>query len=244
MKYIFSAIIWSLGVINLILLFPPAFIIWLFTVPFDRNLKFLQQYSCFWASTFTWFNPFWKTRIIGRDKIKKGHVYVLVSNHQSMLDILVLYRLFKHFKWVAKKELFHFPLVGWNMTLNRYVPIRRGKRSSILQMMKKSEQTIRSGSTVMIFPEGTRSTDMQIKTFKEGAFKLAVATQTPIVPIVIEGTGGAMPKKGFLFKRNHVIEVNILDEIQVRDLSEGDAKQLSEKVRNIMISKLKEIRER
>ena len=242
MKYLFSTFIWVLGVLNLILLFPPAFIIWLFTVVFDRNLKLLQQYSCFWASTFTWLNPFWKVKIYNREKIKKGQVYVLVSNHQSLLDILVLYRLFKHFKWVAKQELFRFPLVGWNMALNRYIPIKRGARSSILQMMKKSEQTLLAGSSVMIFPEGTRSTDNQIKSFKEGAFRLAITTQTPILPIVIDGTGTALPKKGYLFKRNHVIEIHILDEIDVKDFSEKEVKSLTGEVRELMIGKLQEFR--
>ena len=242
MKYVFSTFIWVLGVLNLILLFPPAIIIWLFTVLFDRNLKFLQQYSCFWASTFTWLNPFWKVKIYGREKIKKGQVYVLISNHQSLLDILVLYRLFKHFKWVAKRELFRFPLVGWNMTMNRYIPIKRGTRSSILQMMKKSEQTLLAGSSVMIFPEGTRSTDNQIKSFKEGAFRLAITTQTPILPIVLDGTGTALPKKGYLFKRNHVIEIHILDKIEVHDLSEKEMRPFTEKVRKIMMNGLWEIR--
>jgi len=242
MKYVFSTFIWILGLLNLFIFFPPDFIIWLFTVPFDRNLKLLHQYSCFWASTFTWLNPFWKVRITGREKIRKGHVYVLVSNHQSLLDILVLHRLFKHFKWVAKKELFIFPIIGWNMILNRYIPIKRGNRSGILQMMKKSEQTLRSGSSVMIFPEGTRSTDNQIKAFKEGAFKLAISTQTPIIPIVLDGTGSALPKRGYLFKRNHVINVHVLDEIEIKDTFEKNIKLLVEAVRQLMIKELHKIR--
>lgn len=242
MRYLFSIFMWILGLLNLVILFPPAFVIWLFTVLFDPNLKLLQWYSCFWASTFTWLNPFWKVRITGREKIQKGKVSVLVSNHQSLLDILVLYRLFKHFKWVAKKELFIFPLVGWNMSLNRYIPIKRGNRASVFKMIKMSEQTLQKGSSIMIFPEGTRSTDTQIKSFKEGAFKLAINTQLPIIPIIIEGTGTALPKKGFLFKNAQTIQINVLDPVDVSNLTEKDIKPLSANVRQKMIEALQTAR--
>ncbi len=241
--YIKSWLFWFLGTILLVILYPPALIIWLLTFPFDRRLNLLHQYSCFWASTFTWFSPFWRVSIYGREKIKKGTVYVMVSNHQSLLDILVFYRLFRHFKWVAKEELFRLPVVGWNMRANRYIALKRGKQASIMQMMKDSEKTLISGSSVMIFPEGTRSEDTNIKAFKDGAFMLAVKTRTPIIPMIIEGSGDALPKKGFLIRGHRHIRVHVLNEIPVTEYKNMDARSLSAHVRSIMVNALKSIRD-
>ena len=83
---------------------------------------------------------------------RAGRTYVLVANHLSLLDILVLFRLFKDFKWVSKAEIFKVPGVGWNMRWNKYIPLKRGDRESIAEMMAASEETLRSGSSIMIFP--------------------------------------------------------------------------------------------
>lgn len=95
----------------------------------------------------------------GRERIDPRATYVMVANHQSLLDILVLFRLFRHFKWVSKVENFKVPFVGWNMRLNRYIPLKRGDRASVIEMIARCERTLRSGSSIMMFPEGTRSQD-------------------------------------------------------------------------------------
>ncbi len=242
MNYIKSLFVWFFYILVLIILYIPALLIWLVTLPFDRKLWLLHQYTCFWASVYTWISISWRVTIQGRGKIKPGKIYVLISNHQSILDILVMYRLFVHFKWVSKIELFKVPIIGWNMSANRYISLKRGKQSGILHMMNDSEKKIRNGSSVMIFAEGTRSLDQKIKAFKEGAFKLAVKTQTPIIPIVIDGTGEALPKKGFVFKGQHNITVNVLDEISVEGLEDKDVKSLISKVKGLMEEELQSIR--
>ena len=84
--------------------------------------------TCFWGSLYTWFNPAWPVKVVGREKIDPNETYVMVANHQSLLDIFVLFRLFRHFKWVSKIENFNIPCVGWNMRLNGYIELRRGDR--------------------------------------------------------------------------------------------------------------------
>ena len=242
MNFIKSLFIWFFYVLMLLVLFPPAFLIWLLTFLFDKRLWLLHLYSCFWASTFTWITPWWSVTIKGKEKIKPGKTYVLVSNHQSSVDIVLLYRLFVHFKWIAKKELFKVPLIGWNMTLNRYIVLKRGKRASIIQMMEDSIRTIKSGSSVLVFPEGTRSEDSNIKAFKEGAFKLAVEAQTPIIPIVLDGTGNALPAKGFEFQGKQHFRINVLDEISVEALSEKNVKSLTKEVQSRMMEELENMR--
>ncbi len=124
----------------------------------------------------------WRVKWEGKENIENGKTYLLTSNHQSTLDIVVLYGLFKHFKWVAKDLMFKMPFVGWNMILNNYIPVSRTDPKSQFKMMKKSEDTLRSGSSIMIFPEGTRSPDGNIGRFKRGAFILAEKTDTPVIP--------------------------------------------------------------
>src|SRR5499433_4429202 len=118
-----------------IVLFPVALLLWATTVLFDRRLRILHRFTCFWASLYTWLNPAWRVHTEGRDKIRPGATYVMVANHQSFLDILVLFRLFVHFKWVSKAEMFRIPAIGWNMALNRYVKLTRGSADSIARMM-------------------------------------------------------------------------------------------------------------
>ena len=237
-----SLFIWFFYILLLVFLYPPALLIWIISWPFDKRLWLLQWYSNFWASTFTWVTPGWKVKIEGREKIKAGKVYILVSNHQSILDIILLYRLFAHFKWIAKLELFRVPVIGWNMTASRYIPLKRGSKSSVMRMAQLSEKTLKDGSSLMIFPEGTRSETAEIKGFKDGAFKIAIKTKTPIIPIVLDGTGNALPKNGFEFSSKELFHIRIFDEIPVDGLTDRDVKSLTSKVRHLMIDELKKMR--
>ena len=106
--------------------FPLALIIWLTTVLLDKRLRLLHGFTCFWASSYIWLMPPWSVSIKGKENIDANDTYVIVSNHQSLVDILVAFTLFIHLNWVSKAELFNIPLIGWNMVLNRYIRLRRG----------------------------------------------------------------------------------------------------------------------
>ncbi len=127
-----SLLFWAFLVVSSILLFPVAALIWLVTAPFDPRKRLLHQFTCFWASLYSWLNPAWQVSIVGREKIRSDETYVMVANHQSLLDILILFRLFTHYKWVSKIENFRLPFVGWNMWLNKYIPLTRGEVGSFL----------------------------------------------------------------------------------------------------------------
>ena len=182
MRQIGSAIFWLWVVLSSIPLFIIAVVVWAVTAPFDKRRRALHQFTCFWASLYTWTNPAWRVSITGRENIDPKQTYVMVANHLSLLDILVLFRLFKDFKWVSKAEIFKVPAVGWNMRLNRYIPLKRGDRASIREMMTACDATIRGSSSIMMFPEGTRSKTGKLREFKTGAFDLARSTGTPIIP--------------------------------------------------------------
>ena len=238
---ILSLAFWGFILITSMGLFPIALVIWAVTVGFDRKLVWLHRFTCFWGSLYTWIQPNWPITIEGRERIRRDVAYVMVANHQSLLDILVLFRLFVHFKWVSKIENFRVPLIGWNMSLNRYIKLRRGDQESIQEMMVECEQALRSGSSVMMFPEGTRSPDGRLKAFKHGAFTMAKRTGSPILPIVIHGTAQALPKRGFVLRGHHAIRVRVLDEIPAESFADEPVESLVERVRERIAGKLTEL---
>jgi 1-acyl-sn-glycerol-3-phosphate acyltransferase len=237
-KRVFSTVFWGFLTVSSIVLFPVAVLIWVLTVAFDRRLVVLHRFTCFWASLYTWFNPAWPVTVEGREKIQRGTTYVMVANHLSLIDILVMFRLFRHFKWVSKIENFKVPFIGWNMTMNRYIKLRRGDRASVMQMMKACEKTIGEGSSIMMFPEGTRSSTGEMRPFKPGAFEIARKTETPILPIVIHGSAHALPKRGFVLQGRHPIRIQVLDPIQPEHFADMSTDELSGHARELIAQEI------
>ena len=220
------------------LLFPIALLLWSVSIPFDRNLRLLHLFTCFWASLYIWVFPAWSVSISGKSRIDRNQTYVIVSHHQSLVDILVAFNLFVHFKWVSKAELFNIPLIGWNMYLNRYIRLERGKKDSIKKMYQACEQHLISGSSVYLFPEGTRSTTGQMRDFKEGAFVLAKRLGLPVLPIVINGSKGAVPKNSLNFHGRTEIIVEILQPVQPDDST--SVQDLTHTVREMIRTRVRE----
>jgi len=208
---LFSAAYWAFAVATMPVFFAIALAIFLVTLPFDRRRVVLQLYSCFWASFYVYANPIWRARTEGRNKLPWHAPAVLVANHISLVDILLLYGLYRPFKWVSKAELFKVPAVGWNMVLNDYVPLRRGRRDSVRSMLVHCRRHLSAGSPLLIFPEGTRSPDGKMKPFKDGAFKLAMEAKVPVIPIALKGTFETLPKHGFTIRRRMDARVQVLD---------------------------------
>ncbi|MBM4266859.1 MAG: 1-acyl-sn-glycerol-3-phosphate acyltransferase [Deltaproteobacteria bacterium] len=238
---VLSSLFWVFITVSSLLLFPVAVLIWAVTVLFDRRLRALHLFTCFWASIYTWLNPIWRVTIRGRERIRRDCAYVMVANHQSLLDILVLFRLFVHYKWVSKIEIFRVPCIGWNMSMNRYIKLRRGDAASITAMMSACEKTLAEGSSVMIFPEGTRSADGRLKPFKRGAFQLAKSERVPLLPIVVEGTSHALPKRGFTLRGHHDIRVRILDEIPPESFANLSVEELMARTHALFASELSSV---
>ena len=229
----------SMGIITFIgvtspLFFLAALTIWLLTVCFDRRLAALHLFTSFWSTVYLSVVPAWQVTVKGRERIRPGATYVVVSNHQSQLDILVAFRLFFHFKWVSKAAVFKLPFIGWNMVLNRYIKIKRGRKDSIARMMQACEKTLANGSSVFFFPEGTRSKTGIVKPFKHGAFTLAQKMSMPILPIVINGTKNALPKNSLNFHGRHAIRIEVLDEIPVEKYASLPVEETAEMVRGVI----------
>jgi len=233
LRRVLSVVFWAFIVVSSLALFPIAVLLWAATAPFDRRRVLLHRFTCFWASLYTWLNPGWRVHIAGREHVRPEATYVIVANHQSLLDILVLFRLFVHFKWVSKEELFRIPCIGWNMSLNRYIRLRRGDATSIARMMREALTALGEGNSLMIFPEGTRSADGRLKAFKHGAFTLAKNAAVPLLPVVIEGTAHALPKRGFVLQGRHRIRVRVLPEIPPQAFADLSVEALTERVHQL-----------
>lgn len=222
-------------------LFVGAFLVWLTTVLFDRRLVILHLYSSFWASIYVWIMPAWHVTRLGKQNIDWKRTYIVISNHQSLLDILVAFSLFFPFKWVSKAEIFNVPFIGWNMVLNRYIKLFRGDKSSIAQMMNDSESHLNNGSSVYIFPEGTRSHNGQVKDFKLGAFNLAKKLNLPILPIAINGTTNALPKHSLSFHGHHHITIEVLPAIEPERFSDESAEELAQRMKRLISNRVDEL---
>jgi 1-acyl-sn-glycerol-3-phosphate acyltransferase len=220
------------------LLFPLFFLIFLITLPFDKNRYIMHWITCYWAEIVLSINPYWGIRVEGKKKIDPKKVYVMVSNHQSGADIMVLFKLHSHFKWVAKKELFLIPFIGWNMWLNGYISIERSRGKSKLLMMDKAAIAIRQGNSVMMFPEGTRSKDGNLQPFKSGAFRLALESQSDILPIALKGTHLAIKKGGLIIHRNKNIKAVVLDPIPYEAIKHLDSRELTHMVQKLVSQEL------
>jgi len=211
------------------------------TFPFDKRRQLVHMISCLWGAHYLYVNPFWHFRLEGRENIDPEKTYVIIANHSSYFDILVLYALFRKFKFVSKETIFKIPLIGWNMYLNQYVMIRRGNLSSIKEMMTVCKKWLNMGASVMMFPEGTRTETGEMIPFRAGSFNLALELEKPLVPIVIYGTFEVFPKNRNLIRTFQTIHAKVLPAIEPKDYT-GKPGKMKDDVFKLMDETLHELR--
>jgi len=241
-----SLLVWSYFLASLPVLWAISAVIWLVALPFDPRRRAMHAFTCWWGGHYVGFVRAWDVTVEGRDHIDPGRTYVLAPNHQSALDILLLFRIHRHFKWISKREAFKLPIIGWVLWMNDYVGVVRGDPRSIQRMMEDCEHHLRNGSSIMIFPEGTRSLDGRLRKFKHGAFTLACRAKVPVVPIAIEGTFTALPKSAFLLQSKPEggrlpIVVRALEPIDP-ETADNDPAKLQEIVRKRLVEEVAAIR--
>lgn len=136
-----------------------------------------------------------KLDLKGGEELRGDRPYIAVANHQSVLDILVLFLAIPRLpiRFIAKQVLFYIPLFGWYLWLTGYVAVNRGNRSKARKSLVRAASRIaKRNTTIVVFPEGTRTPDGTVKRFKKGAFVLATQCQAPVVPIALAGAYGVM----------------------------------------------------
>jgi 1-acyl-sn-glycerol-3-phosphate acyltransferase len=180
-----------------------------------------------------------KVKIHGREKIKEGTSYVIISNHQSQFDILALVTSLKiQFRWIIKKELLRIPLFGWALYAAKNVFIDRSNRQQAIASINKALNRLPRGVSIMVFAEGTRSKDGQLQKFKKGGFTIAVERKIPILPVVVKGSRAILPKGSLIF-RSGIIDVVVCDPIPAGPYTHESIDALIQKTRRIIEEELK-----
>ncbi|MBL7158471.1 MAG: 1-acyl-sn-glycerol-3-phosphate acyltransferase [Candidatus Omnitrophica bacterium] len=234
MRFFLSVLLWITGLMFTVLFWFAVFVTTILLYPFDKQRKASHWHGYWWSNAMVGMNPYWKLEITGLENIDKKQTYVIIANHQSFADIIVIYQIRTQFKWVAKESLFKVPFIGWTASLAKHIRITRGKFSSIKKVYREAATWLRSGMSVTFFPEGTRSETDDMGKFQNGAFKLAIKEKKPILPISITGTREAIPKGSWVFKANVTAHLKILSPVDTSSYKPGDFRLLRDKVHSML----------
>jgi len=225
-KTFLSIGIWVYDIVLTMTLFFVVLFYWFFLYPFDKKRKVAHSQCFWWSDAVISLNPFWKLRVEGLENIDHKKTYVVIANHESMADIVVLYKTRMQFKWVAKESLFKVPFIGWCLSLTRHIKLSRGEYSSIKKVYREAAEWLRRGMSVLFFPEGTRSDTSEMNAFQNGAFKLAIKEKKPVLPICIKGTRDTISKGSWIFKSKVSVSVIVLPPVETSFFGPGDFAKL------------------
>ena len=233
--YIF-VLAWSL------MIYVMTFIALLLCYPFDKKRFVVHKLSKWLTDAFFGFGLVMKRKVEGIENLDPKGTYVMVLNHNSMVDILSIYNLPLVFKWVSKREVYRIPIVGRLLLAHGDIVINRASTKEAMQLVHtRGKQWLAKGASVAIFPEGTRSKDSEIHNFKAGAFILAKDAEVPILPIVLDGTDRVV-RKGFFMNWSNRITIKILPPVSKQDVVERPIKEVMAEVHDNMVNALAEIR--
>jgi 1-acyl-sn-glycerol-3-phosphate acyltransferase len=224
---------WLVLVVCIVLWFPLLIITRLLTL-FDRGQYLTGYLFRRIGPVMATLNPLWRFRYSGTMPSDPRRPFVVVSNHESFADILLISHLPWEMKWLSKAELFRIPVMGWMMWIAGDIPVKRGFGPSAVEAMERCRETLRNRVSVMIFPEGTRSKTAELLPFKDGAFRLAIEAGVPILPLALSGTGTALPKHGWRFGRS-AAEVRVLEPVETTGLTLADVPALKARVRDMIV---------
>ncbi len=237
-SYIFTFLYLTFFGLSSVVFFLIALFIKILTFAFDKKLIVLSLFSSFWASCYLWCVPTWSIKKYGMEKVSLKKNYIVVSNHQSQVDILLAFYLFIPFKWISKREVFNLPFLGWNMILNKHIGIKRGDKDSVKKMMQDCEAALKQGCSLFFFPEGTRSKTGKLKTFKPGAFILSKKMKVNILPVIMEGTSDVLAKNSLKFSFRNKMKITVLDEINYKEFEDKSAQQAADMVHDLFVENM------
>ena len=167
----------------------------------------------------------------GLERVDRTQPYVVMSNHQSVLDIGALVLTVPlNWRFVAKRELTYVPFFGWALGLSDQIVIDRGNRTRAIRSLHRAAARVRGGISVIVFPEGTRSPTGRMREFKSGGFHLAIEAQVPILPATVSGSFDLIPKRS-LKVRSGIIKVVYGQAVPTEGLAIADRHALKERVR-------------
>lgn len=177
-------------------------------------------------------------RVTGREHVDPSQSYVVISNHQSHFDILVLYGwLGIDFRWVMKQELRSIPGLGAACEKLGHIFIDRSDHQAAVESINAAREQITEGTSVLFFPEGTRSDDGLLRRFKKGGFRLAIDAELPILPVTVSGTCDVLPARLYDLRPGRATLV-FHKPVSTHGLATTDLPVLTDRVRQIIDSSL------
>src|ERR1700720_1971477 len=178
-----------------------------------------------------------RVRIAGAERIPSG-TCLFVANHTSAADApAVVGAIPRRIAILLKKSLFAYPIVGQAFLLARFIPVKRGERDSALESLEKAIESLRSGQSFLIYPEGTRSPDGRLQEFKKGAVVMAIKAGVPIVPIACSGAHRVMKKRSLKIYRGEIL-VEFLEPIDASAFSYEQRDELNRGVHDALAAGL------
>ncbi|KDD75828.1 hypothetical protein H632_c481p1 [Helicosporidium sp. ATCC 50920] len=221
-----------LALVSVVAFLPPLLVLYLPDGLFSRHPhRFAEMINRWWAVISTW--PLLRVSVTGLERLGRpgqgeqdasnaldlarppSRVYV--CNHSSALDIFIALRALPGFKFISKSSVFLIPFVGWAMFLTGHVRLRRTDRKSQVACLKECARLLRRGSSLLLFPEGTRSRDGRLQPYKKGAFSLAAKAGCPVVPVTIRGASSLLPRNAPWLFFPGVVDVMVHDPIPPGD---------------------------
>lgn len=192
--------------------------------------NYLHSYARFWARVSLSLAGV-RLSVSGQEHLPRQGAVIFMPNHQSNFDILALFAgLPVQFRWLAKKELFSIPLFGFAMRRTGYIPVDRSDRRAAITSMNLAAEKIAGGTSIVLFPEGTRSPDGKLLPFKKGGFMLALQAQVPIIPVALQGSRETQPKHCWRV-RPGTITVRIFPAVATAGVGVADRDRLMDEVR-------------
>ncbi|HET7276072.1 MAG TPA: lysophospholipid acyltransferase family protein [Longimicrobiaceae bacterium] len=242
MRYLVSGWIWFTTGVIVLLWLPWLALVYVVTVPSDPGRYTVGRWFRRCAMAAVALNPLWRFRTSGVKIEDPRRPYVAVSNHESFADIFLISHLPWEMKWLSKETIFRIPVMGWMMKMAGDISVKRSHRQSRVEAIDECRKRLARNVSVMIFPEGTRSRTGDMLPFKDGAFRLAVETGTPILPLAVAGTRNAIQKGSALFGRARA-EVRALEPIPTEGMTLRDVPALKARVRALILEARTELYE-
>lgn len=227
---IVSGIVWLLWAALIILFTPLVLAVFLLTAWWDRPRWWTGRVfrRLAWSALFV--HPLWRRRVVGKMPDRAEGPFVVVSNHESLADVVVIGALAWDTKWISKRENFRVPFLGLMMWLAGDISVVRDDPDSRSEAYDELKRWLSRGASVMIFPEGTRSRTGEMLPFRNGAFRLAIETGHPVLPLAVAGTRDGI-RKGSMFFRPTTAGLAVLEPVPVEDLGMDDIERLRDRVK-------------
>jgi 1-acyl-sn-glycerol-3-phosphate acyltransferase len=217
------------------------FCVWaIFVSIFDKRGRLPHFYAAVpWAKIILWVCGA-RVKVKGQENVDRDEPRIYLSNHQSYFDIFALLAcLPADFKFILKQELMRIPLFGFAMKRARYIAIDREEPRKAVKSINEAVSKIKKGSSMLIFPEGTRSEDGKLQPFKTGGFRLALKAGCDVVPVAITNSRNIVPKKSLKINKG-TIAMNIGTPISVKDYTKKDMDKLMAHVREAIVNQMGE----